>query len=665
MTGLRLLTVAVVLGVLAPTALADDATPLRNWVSPIYWSPAALSPENAGATERMPLSARETLASSAPLPFVAITPCRIADTRNGAYPSGYGPPQLVGGGAARTFVIPSGPCPGIPTTAGAFSLNFTIVAPGGTPPGGYLSVWPAGSPQPVVSTLNYTSGSILANAAIVPAGTGGGINLFVNFSTDLIIDINGYYSGTGLVTSVTPGTGLSGGGTGDVVLGIAPNGVTSTELAANAVTSSKIAANAVTAGAIASNAAVKSLNAATGDLTIVGSGSVTVGTAGSTLTIGAPSGSYVLGAPGDTTLIGAGYTEVGASSIEFWSATKSSTAPAARYLQAAVWTGTEMIVWGGYSGTYHHSGGRYNPATDTWSSTSTATNCPAARYVHTAVWTGTEMIVWGGTDGVTAFNTGGRYNPVSNAWTATNAAFAPTGRYAHTAVWTGSTMIVWGGFTGSLTNTGGIYSPATNGWTDTSVGTNVPTPRFNHEAVWASGISPPVMIVWGGFDSVAPRPSTGGRYNPATNTWATMAAGPSGREYPSAVWTGTRMIVWGGYDGSNAVATGGQYNPVGNSWTATATVGAPSGRYLHTAVWTGVKMIVWGGWDGATTLSSGGVYSPAGNDWASTSGVAAPSARRYHTAVWTGSRMIVWGGVGADNENTGGAYQFLSVFKKD
>ena len=662
MTGLRLLTVAVVLGVLAPTALADDATPLRNWVSPIYWSPAALSPENAGATERMPLSARETLASSAPLPFVAITPCRIADTRDGAYPSGYGPPQLVGGGAARTFVIPSGPCPGIPTTAGAFSLNFTVVAPGGTPPGGYLSVWPAGSPQPVVSTLNYTSGSILANAAIVPAGTGGGINLFVNFSTDLIIDINGYYAGTGLVTSVTPGTGLSGGGSGDVVLGIAPNGVTSTELAANAVTSSKIAANAVTAGAIASNAAVKSLNAATGDLTLVGSGSITVGTAGSTLTIGAPSGSFVLGAPGDSTLIGAGYTEVGASSIEFWSATTTTGAPQVRYYHSAVWTGTEMIVWGGTPST--NTGGRYNPATNTWSATSIGTDCPTPRNRHTAVWTGTEMIVWGGESST---NTGGRYNPTSNSWTATNSADAPTARYNHTAVWTGTTMIVWGGFAGAHTNTGGIYNPSTNAWTDTSVGANVPSARDHHVAVWTSGLGTPVMIVWGGYDGVAPRPNTGGRYDPAANTWTTTSTSgvPAGREYPTAIWTGSRMIVWGGYDGAGVVSTGGQYDPAGNTWSTTATDGAPSARDYHTAVWTGSRMIIWGGHDGVNSVSSGGVYTPGGNDWATTSGVAAPPARYVHTAVWANGRMVVWGGYGAGYENTGGVYQFLSVFKKN
>ena len=55
-----------------------------------------------------------------------------------------------------------------------------------------------------------------------------------------------------------------------------------------------------------------------------------------------------------------------------------------------------MIVWGGYEGSnYWNTGGRYNPSTNSWTATST-TNAPAGRSSHTAVWTGSEMIVWGG-----------------------------------------------------------------------------------------------------------------------------------------------------------------------------------------------------------------------------------------------------------------------------
>src|SRR5205807_1108356 len=68
-----------------------------------------------------------------------------------------------------------------------------------------------------------------------------------------------------------------------------------------------------------------------------------------------------------------------------------------------------------------------------------------ARAAHTAVWTGSEMIVWGGSDGSNTLNTGGRYNPATDSWTATSITNqTPHARAAHTAVWTGSEMIIWG-----------------------------------------------------------------------------------------------------------------------------------------------------------------------------------------------------------------------------
>ena len=73
----------------------------------------------------------------------------------------------------------------------------------------------------------------------------------------------------------------------------------------------------------------------------------------------------------------------------------------------------------------------------------------------------------------------------------------------------------------------------------------------------------------------------------------------------TAVWTGSEMIVWGGYNGSGNLNTGGRYNPGTDSWTATSTTNAPGGRQDCTAVWTGSEMIVWGGFDG-TYLNTGG-----------------------------------------------------------
>jgi hypothetical protein len=126
----------------------------------------------------------------ASLQFYPLTPCRVADTRSPA--GALGAPSLLGG-QMRIFPIMSSAC-NIPGTASAYSLNFTAIPPA---PLGYLTVWPDGESQPVVSTLNAPTGAITANAAIVPAGTAGAIELFVTDPTDMAIDINGYFAPAG------------------------------------------------------------------------------------------------------------------------------------------------------------------------------------------------------------------------------------------------------------------------------------------------------------------------------------------------------------------------------------------------------------------------------------------------------------------------------------
>jgi hypothetical protein len=152
--------------------------------------------------------------------------------------------------------------------------------------------------------------------------------------------------------------------------------------------------------------------------------------------------------------------------------------------------------------------------------------------------------------------------------------------------------------------------------------------------------------------------TTGGAYDPATDTWADISAtdAPNGRVSPTAVWTGSKMIVWGGWGYSSTVGTGGVYDPAADAWTATSTTDAPSARASHTAVWAGSRMIVWGGGDGGGSVNTGGMYTPASDTWVATTTSGAPSGRASHTAVWTGSRMLVWGGTGVSYLNTGGTY---------
>jgi len=139
------------------------------------------------------------ITSAAPPPsglqFIPVTPCRVADTRN---PSGpFGGPEMAAKGS-REFDIPQGAC-AIPATAVAYSLNVTVVPSG---PLGYLTLWPSGQVQPLVSTLNSLDGRVKANAAIVPAGTHGGVSVYVTDATHVILDINGYFVPEGTASAL-------------------------------------------------------------------------------------------------------------------------------------------------------------------------------------------------------------------------------------------------------------------------------------------------------------------------------------------------------------------------------------------------------------------------------------------------------------------------------
>ncbi|HEX7955825.1 MAG TPA: hypothetical protein VF508_02725, partial [Pyrinomonadaceae bacterium] len=307
----------------------------------------------------------------------------------------------------------------------------------------------------------------------------------------------------------------------------------------------------------------------------------------------------------------------------------------------AVWTGAEVIVWGGATayGGRTNAGSRYNPATDTWTSTGTV-GAPLPRAGHTAFWTGTEMLVWGGSIGSGTTSTGGRYNPQTDTWTPTSTLNAPF-LSGHVSVWTGSKLIVWGPSSGVAH----IYDLSTDTW-KAATRTNTPGTDIGHKAVWTGT----EMFIWGGSNAVTGK--RGGLYNPSTDTWRqpnTFNA-PAERIGFSLVWTGTEAVVWGGYEGNNVtLKTGARYNPQTDTWTPTSTATAPAARYGHAAVWTGSEMVVHGGdlrpLGQMEFTNTGARYDPVNDSWAPTSTAGSP-VKFGHVAVWTGAEMFVWGGQG-------------------
>ncbi|MCB1641276.1 MAG: hypothetical protein KDI37_06050 [Xanthomonadales bacterium] len=161
----------------------------------------------------------------------------------------------------------------------------------------------------------------------------------------------------------------------------------------------------------------------------------------------------------------------------------------------------------------------------------------------------------------------------------THISVVPGARRAHSAVWTGSEMIVWGGDDGNVrTDTGGRYAPTTDRWgaptstTESPKRTLVPqrgVERQRNDRLGRLGLRH--------------RPGTGGRYNPVSDTWGAATAlggtAPSARCRHSAVWSGSEMIIWGGFDGNSAL-----YFPYDTASLTTLISLAPSPSLVNEAV---------------------------------------------------------------------------------
>jgi len=336
-----------------------------------------------------------------------------------------------------------------------------------------------------------------------------------------------------------------------------------------------------------------------------------------------------------------------------------STSPGPREQHTAIWSGSEMLVWGGGAGGFLNDGGRYNPITDAWQPIN-LTNAPSGRWFHEAVWTGTEMLVWGGRSTFwpdASKNDGGRYNPLSDVWRPISTNGAPSPRAQFAAVWTGTEMLVWGGIGDgwAFIGTGGRYNPASDTWA--VMNTNgAPSARLSPAFVWTGS----EMIIWGGgifpnqsFGPILPF-GDGARYNPATDQWTPLSTNgaPPAVADPLFVWSGKDLIVWGGSSASGAltttVDTGGRYDPATDSWRSLSPVNTPTSRAATMAVWTGDEMLMWGGVTlsaaGSGGLNSGGRYNPECDTWNPLTLENPPPAREDPRMVWSGQALLIFGG---------------------
>lgn len=321
---------------------------------------------------------------------------------------------------------------------------------------------------------------------------------------------------------------------------------------------------------------------------------------------------------------------------------------AGREAHSMVWTGDEAIVWGGRAEAEPLAdGAAYDPARRTWEPIPASARGRAA---HTAVWTGEEMLVWGGDSMagraeeevgwqfVERPRAGEAYDPETGQWRELRTA-PLVGRTLHTAVWTGREMIVWGGTLDGEATDGAAYDPAADTW---RLLATAPLPaRAAHEAVWTGR----EMVVWGGIGIDGVPTADGAAYDPAADTWRPVDPAPlKGRTQHAMVWDGTRVLVWGGAGAAGtgtAYADGATWDPGTATWTPLPPVPL-EGRFAPVAVWTGRRVVVWGGID-AQLFTDGASYFPEVGQWNVLPDAPVDSPSRY-PVVWTGREMIVWAG---------------------
>jgi hypothetical protein len=273
---------------------------------------------------------------------------------------------------------------------------------------------------------------------------------------------------------------------------------------------------------------------------------------------------------------------------------------------------SEWLVWS----PVEVVGARLDLGTGTWRRMAVA-NAPTIRRFPAAAWIGDRMFVWGGlgfgyTDPWKASTDGGLYDPVSDTWSAVSGVAAPTGRFTPAAVWTGKRVLVWGvqDHSDNPPTPNGVYDPATDSWSPMS---SAGDPRMGQYVVWTGK----EMIVWS-------EPGKTAAYRPDTDSWrlVSMEGAPEWREWAAVVWTGSVMIVWGGsttvqnpYEVTSR-KDGAIYDPEADRWTPIPPTCAPSRRALPIAAWTGSALLVWGGYDGSTgsdheALHDGAMFTPA------------------------------------------------------
>ncbi|MCD6023004.1 MAG: hypothetical protein K0R20_2714 [Actinomycetia bacterium] len=237
--------------------------------------------------------------------------------------------------------------------------------------------------------------------------------------------------------------------------------------------------------------------------------------------------------------------------------------PEVRSGAATAWTGSQLLVWGGYeyvgSNEDPDEGGfAYDATSRRWEPLPPSPL--AGRSDPAFAWTGRELLIWGGWDGgfrdPPYFDDGAAFDPVAETWRML--APAPIEGRSAFSVWTGKELIVWGSRERAGRRLdGAAYDPVTNAWRPIADG---PTDITDGSAVWTGE----EMIVFGaaldGNNHADTPTAIAAAYDPVTDTWRELPPSDLSPQAMTAEWVNGELIAWD-YDHASSA-----YDPESNAW---------------------------------------------------------------------------------------------------
>lgn len=333
--------------------------------------------------------------------------------------------------------------------------------------------------------------------------------------------------------------------------------------------------------------------------------------------------------------------------VESPSGCAQSFAPRAGHL--SIWTGNELIIYGGSSGTYEGSGLAtglaFDPADGSWRDLPPSPAVVASWPGFHGFWTGEVLLVLGRVlDDDRSRILVQSYNPEAETWSV-SAPLPADDAALGAAVWTGNEIVMAGGELNGPDDRAWAYRPDTGEWRA------LPDPGLKPVEGMAGVWNGSEAIFIGGYSGAGG--SEGVAYNPAAGQWRQLAPSPSSQSIQGheLFWTGEVVIVASGNAGPEHRSSLSIYDPVFDSWRSSAPIPISAAESLG-ADWTGTELILWGGYgtygspedDGDNVYGDGAAYDPVTDTWR----VLPPSPltdRCQHTATWTATTLVVFGGL--------------------